>query len=122
MMCQRIGLPPISTVGLGRTSVSSARREPSPPARMPTLIWITPEFSMLSPPRPAHGSGDTVPSCDLPRLQSYGVLRVHPTYEIRISIPQESWASEYPPMPLMLISRSGVVSNTKGKARRVVEQ
>ena len=34
MMCQRIGLPPISTMGFGRTEVSSEMRVPSPPARM----------------------------------------------------------------------------------------
>ena len=28
MMCQRIGMPPISTIGLGRTSVSSLSRVP----------------------------------------------------------------------------------------------
>ena len=33
MMCQRIGLPPISTIGLGRSAVSSERREPSPPGK-----------------------------------------------------------------------------------------
>ena len=38
MMCQTIGFPPISTIGLGRTSVSSVSRVPSPPARMPTFI------------------------------------------------------------------------------------
>ena len=32
MTCQRIGRPPISTSGLGRTVVSSERRVPSPPA------------------------------------------------------------------------------------------
>src|SRR3712207_487655 len=34
MMCQRIGWPPISTIGLGRDAVSSASRDPVPPARM----------------------------------------------------------------------------------------
>src|SRR5215207_3546381 len=34
MMCQRIGLPPISTIGLGFSVVSSLSREPRPPARM----------------------------------------------------------------------------------------
>src|SRR5487761_893731 len=34
MMCHRIGLPPISTIGLGRTGVSSLSREPKPPARI----------------------------------------------------------------------------------------
>ena len=38
MMCQRIGLPPISTIGLGFTCVSSLMREPNPPARMTTFI------------------------------------------------------------------------------------
>src|SRR4051812_49139071 len=32
--CQRMGAPPISTIGFGRTDVSSARRLPSPPARI----------------------------------------------------------------------------------------
>src|SRR4051812_43674577 len=34
MRCQRIGLPPTSTIGLGRRDVSSASRVPRPPARM----------------------------------------------------------------------------------------
>ena len=38
MMCQSIGMPPISTIGLGRTVVSSLRREPKPPARMTAFI------------------------------------------------------------------------------------
>ena len=37
MMCQSSGRPPISTMGLGRTAVSSAMRVPLPPARMTTL-------------------------------------------------------------------------------------
>src|SRR5262245_52432133 len=38
MMCQRIGRPPTSTMGFGRTSVSSANRVPIPPAKMTTFI------------------------------------------------------------------------------------
>src|ERR1017187_7329098 len=38
MICQRIGFPPISIIGLGRVSVSSVNRVPSPPARMTTFI------------------------------------------------------------------------------------
>src|SRR5438034_6864139 len=34
MMCQRIGRPPISTIGFGRISVSSAKRVPRPPQRI----------------------------------------------------------------------------------------
>src|ERR1017187_5069259 len=37
-MCQRIGLPPISTIGLGRMAVSSLRRVPKPPARITAFI------------------------------------------------------------------------------------
>src|SRR6202043_4235117 len=37
MMCQRIGWPPISTIGFGFSSVSSERRVPRPPARITTL-------------------------------------------------------------------------------------
>ena len=37
-MCQRIGRPPISTIGLGRVSVSSVNRVPRPPARITTFI------------------------------------------------------------------------------------
>src|SRR2546423_10877112 len=38
MMCQRIGRSPISTIGFGRVSVSSASRVPRPPARITTFI------------------------------------------------------------------------------------
>jgi hypothetical protein len=34
MMCHKIGLPPISTMGFGLTEVSSEILVPSPPARM----------------------------------------------------------------------------------------
>jgi hypothetical protein len=34
MMCHRIGFPPISIIGFGRTDVSSLKRVPSPPARI----------------------------------------------------------------------------------------
>ena len=42
MMCQRIGLPPISTIGFGRTSVSSLIRVPRPPARMTAFMRADP--------------------------------------------------------------------------------
>src|SRR5579871_5477648 len=38
MMCHRIGWPPISTIGLGRSCVSSDKREPTPPASMTTFM------------------------------------------------------------------------------------
>ena len=38
MMRREIGLPPIGTVGLGRTSVSVMSRVPVPPARMRATV------------------------------------------------------------------------------------
>jgi energy-coupling factor transporter ATP-binding protein EcfA2 len=38
MICQRIGLPPISTIGLGLVPVSSEIRVPRPPANITTFI------------------------------------------------------------------------------------
>ena len=40
MMCHRIGLPPISIIGLGRTSVSSENRVPRPPASNTAFIYF----------------------------------------------------------------------------------
>lgn len=40
MMCQRIGFPPISIMGLGRVEVSSEIRVPRPPARMTAFIKL----------------------------------------------------------------------------------
>src|SRR4051812_47946725 len=37
MRCHRMGLPPISIIGLGRISVSSERRVPKPPAKITTF-------------------------------------------------------------------------------------
>src|ERR1700730_18607934 len=42
MMCQRIGRPPISTMGLGLTSVSSDNLVPNPPASRTTFMALTP--------------------------------------------------------------------------------
>ncbi len=54
MMCQSIGLPPISTIGFGRVVVSSLRREPKPPAKITaftilqlTLAWPAPHTLAL---------------------------------------------------------------------------
>src|SRR3954454_10125439 len=38
MMCQMMGLPPTSTIGLGRAVVSSASLVPLPPAKMITCM------------------------------------------------------------------------------------
>src|SRR6266850_1129531 len=42
MMCQMIGLPPISTIGLGLRCDSSLIRVPSPPARITHFIDAPP--------------------------------------------------------------------------------
>lgn len=41
MICHKMGFPPISTMGLGLTTVSSLRRVPSPPARITTFVLTT---------------------------------------------------------------------------------
>src|SRR6202035_2767937 len=51
-MCHRIGRPPISTIGLGRETVSSLSRVPSPPANMTAFIPHPLEFPTLLPRRP----------------------------------------------------------------------
>src|SRR5690348_10500068 len=46
MMCQRIGRPPISIIGFGRSTDSSLMREPIPPASKTTFMMndvLTPE-------------------------------------------------------------------------------
>ena len=51
-------MPPISTIGLGFTCVSSLMREPNPPARMTTFIVRTPS------PRPDLRAGrQACPAC-----------------------------------------------------------
>jgi len=44
MMWQMIGSPPISTIGFGLMTVSSARRVPNPPARITAFMDKTPEL------------------------------------------------------------------------------
>src|SRR5215468_10590508 len=39
MMCQRIGRPPISTIGFGLVEVSSDNRVPRPPASITAFTW-----------------------------------------------------------------------------------
>src|SRR3954452_12614371 len=56
MMCQRIGLPPISTIGLGRSPVSSLNREPRPPARMTAFIGGGPYMRLSVSGRVQPGS------------------------------------------------------------------
>src|SRR5262249_19927837 len=50
MMCQRIGRLPISTIGLGLISVSSASRVPRPPASITTFNSPSPPLWSLRRP------------------------------------------------------------------------
>src|ERR1700736_6939282 len=59
MMCHSIGLPPISTIGFGRSDVSSLSRVPDPPARMTT-------FTAGPRARRACGRGSSARSCEHP--------------------------------------------------------
>src|SRR3989339_1463666 len=56
MMCQRIGFPPISTMGLGFRSVSSEIRVPKPPARMTACMSFLQCIIRLLPRRQAVGA------------------------------------------------------------------
>src|SRR3990167_561757 len=47
MMCQRIGFPPISTIGFGLRCVSSLMRVPKPPARITAFIHSSVEGNNL---------------------------------------------------------------------------
>ena len=48
MMCQRIGRPPISIIGFGRSWLSSEMRVPSPPASITTLVILSPGLARLA--------------------------------------------------------------------------
>src|SRR5205085_255379 len=64
MMCQRIGDPPISTIGFGVTSVSSARRVPSPPARI--TVFIVCEEAAFSAADEQDPGADQHDACNSP--------------------------------------------------------
>src|SRR5687767_2292983 len=68
MMCQRIGSPPISTMGLGLVWVSSDRRVPSPPARITVRINGS---RRGSPPQAVEGlAGRVLPAERVGALQA----------------------------------------------------
>src|SRR5215211_7430429 len=46
MMCQRIGRPPIGTMGFGMLGAASAIRRPAPPQKMTTFIRKFPRSGM----------------------------------------------------------------------------
>src|SRR5688500_6438274 len=47
MMCHRIGMPPISTIGFGLIAVSSPNRLPRPPAKI-TVCIVAPRLGLDS--------------------------------------------------------------------------
>src|SRR5262245_3096414 len=59
MMCHKIGLPPISTIGFGLRWDSSDMRVPIPPARITAFICCAPRFLPKS-------RGDRIPLCQSP--------------------------------------------------------
>src|SRR5262245_19221085 len=77
MMCQRIGRPPISTIGLGLMSVSSAIREPIPPASMATFIVATPDAKLLR--RSEHSPSCASPADKYPSASDNSVGRYSAT-------------------------------------------
>jgi hypothetical protein len=46
MMCHKIGMPPMVTIGFGFTPVSSLRRVPNPPAKMTAFMHSLPHQSL----------------------------------------------------------------------------
>src|SRR5271157_5405499 len=73
IICHRIGRPPISTKGLGRYSVSSRKRVPSPPHNITTFTRFSWQALVLVPQilciihtfdkgRPLDVTGSTPPS------------------------------------------------------------
>src|SRR4051794_41422695 len=85
-MCQRIGLPPISTIGLSRSPVSSLRREPRPPARITAFTAAdptgAPAFQAASSPvatlETGHGGPRAAETARLSRSAAVVPLPVAP--------------------------------------------
>src|SRR6185436_15788177 len=71
MMCQRIGLPPISIIGFGRVSLSSLIRVPVPPARITAFTVASYSRQPMGPieQRAAHG-----PAATLDQVRTVGEL------------------------------------------------
>src|SRR5258708_4875465 len=57
MMCQRIGLLPISIIGFGLRPLSSLMRVPIPPARITAFMACPPRDERPCVPLMGHGSG-----------------------------------------------------------------
>jgi len=67
IMCHRTGFPPISTIGLGRNSVSSLILVPKPPARITAFMRIA-----------SHIECDIkVKTQDVKDLKSFAIIFAH---------------------------------------------
>src|SRR3990172_5026028 len=136
MMCQRIGLPPTSTIGFGRYSVSSRNRVPSPPARSTTFMEINPRTLRLCraaspgvlPAGPEHYPAGVSPRHPVAPL---ACGRHHPRGEWpgapRTGVPTNEWANDPPAPhpegavgrpPLRVPDHRGVVAGGAGTLRR----
>src|SRR5690348_8190752 len=62
-MCQTIGRPPISTIGLGLTSVSSANRVPMPPAKTTTRMDHPRQHAIFVSEPEAYSFRAGLPTC-----------------------------------------------------------
>src|SRR3954468_16886691 len=93
MMCQSTGRPPTSTIGFGRTLVSSEMRVPNPPARMTAFIERTSSHKLLSQ-RPSAGvsvlsasnGNTTFGGVDPPFVEETTLLGSHTVRTMRVLI------------------------------------
>src|SRR3954453_7398175 len=83
MMCHRIGIPPISTIGFGRSDVSSPRRVPSPPARITACTRTSFEWAQ-APPYPFECVSRETSTAEVanPRAKRSGRLALDPPAQI----------------------------------------
>src|SRR5437868_6219354 len=96
MMCQRIGRPPISTIGFGRVLVSSAMRVPMPPARITTFIHLAPDGN----PHPVAFQTASIRTGDS--------WKIDPDLDGIILLTQAYWPFRPEPIPLCPPHRTAV--------------
>src|SRR4030095_4970167 len=95
MMCQRIGLPPISTIGFGRMCDSSLILVPRPPARITTFINVLLELLDRRGRRFLRTAAQAAsPGCDhLPQQESgERIPREQPQYTVRMKAAGQDFA------------------------------
>ena len=77
IMCQRIGRPPISTMGLGFNWVSSARRLPKPPQRITVFIKSPVQIIEVCDLGSCLYHNRLAPRCYLISQIQYHLCRIH---------------------------------------------